>query len=323
MKKKFISAILTACLVMAPMSVNASEMILGDMESEESFDIVEETLNGTEKENAIAFGSESSEGHIFIKAGDVKYIYNVSGTTVYINNRWVDGKYGFEDKPWENNVLYSCLANSKKDMVMFYRYNAKTHRLLLAWVYAKEWRFFDVFPCEEDWAYPGIKYCSDRGYMNGDSEGNFNQNDKLTRGMVATVLYNVAGKPATEYKSTFGDVHNGNWAAIPITWGVNSGIFKGYGDGTFGKDDNVTREQLAVMMYHFAKYSGRSRDNRADIGIYADSNQVSSWAKDAFSWAVANKVLSGAKVDGVLYLNPKAEASRAECATIIKNFMGD
>lgn len=323
MMKKIISAIMTACLVMAPMTVNASEMIPADMESEESFDVCEDVLNSAEKENAIAFGSESCEGHVYIKAGDIKYIYNVSGNTVYINNRLVDGKYAFEDKPWANDTLYSCCANNKKDLVMFYRYNAEAHRLLLRWVYAKEWRFFDVFPCEEDWAYPGIRYCSDRGYMNGDSEGNFNQDGKLTRGMVATVLYNVAGKPATEFKSSFTDVSNGNWAAIPITWGVNSGVFKGYGDGTFGKDDNVTREQLAVMMYHFAKYSGRTRDNRGDLGVYADGDQVSSWAKDAFSWAVGNKVLSGAKIDGVLYLNPKGDASRAECATIIKNFMGD
>jgi len=167
------------------------------------------------------------------------------------------------------------------------------------------------------WIYPAVQYVFNRGIMTGKSTTNFDPVGLLTRAEFATTLYSMEGKPAVEYSNTFKDVPNSTWYTNPVLWAYNNGITSGYGT-TFGVSDNITREQLALMVYKYAAscdYDLAIGDNVLDK--YHDTDKVSSWALTAVQWAVTKGVISGT---GAGYLNPGGYATRAECAAILRTF---
>ena len=174
---------------------------------------------------------------------------------------------------------------------------------------------------KNSWKYEGIKYVYDNQIMKGVGDGTtFAPDDTLTRAMFATVLYRMAGEPAVTYTNKFPDVPAGKWYSNAIIWASKKGIVSGYGDGTFGKDNNITREQMAKMLMEFAKAEGYGTNIRADLSGYPDQSSISRWARDYMSWAVGSGMIGGKTVDGKLSLVPKGEATRAECATILMRF---
>ena len=174
---------------------------------------------------------------------------------------------------------------------------------------------------KNSWMYEGIKYVYDNEIMKGVGDGAaFAPNDSLTRAMFATVLYRMAGEPVVTSANKFPDVVNGKWYTDAVIWANEKGIVSGYGDGTFGPDKNITREQMAKMMMEYAKGQGYGTADRADLGTYPDKAQISSWANEYMSWAVGSGMIGGKNVDGKLSLVPKADASRAECATVLMRF---
>ena len=172
-----------------------------------------------------------------------------------------------------------------------------------------------------DWQYVHAKFVYDKGYMSGkgktdDGKIVFDPNGMITRGEFATVLYNFEGRPQVYYKKNFSDVPDGQWYTMPVTWAYNCGIVSGYG-AKFGVNDKITREQLAQILYAYAKI--RKYSTTADlvaIEKFADAGKVSSWATNAMNWAVTNKIMSGKGTN----LDPLGYATRAECAAMIKNF---
>ncbi|RHO54930.1 S-layer homology domain-containing protein [Ruminococcaceae bacterium AM07-15] len=169
---------------------------------------------------------------------------------------------------------------------------------------------------ESEWFYEAVKYVYDKGMMNGVSDTSFAPYSNLTRGMIAQVLYNLEGKPAVS-GSTYTDVAADQWYNDAVNWAAQKGIVTGYGDGTFGPMDNITREQMAAILYRYAQYKGYDVSAKGDLTAFTDGNTVSDWAKDAMSWAVGTALFNG-KGDGIL--DPTTTATRAEVAKILMTY---
>ena len=171
---------------------------------------------------------------------------------------------------------------------------------------------------ESDWFYAAVKYANENGLMNGTSTTTFAPNATLTRAMLVTILYRYAGEPAVTGQNPFSDVAAGQWYTDAIIWANANGIVEGYGGGLFGTDDNITREQLAVILYRFAQKMGLDVSKSANLSGYTDADSISDWALDAMKWANANGLINGRTTTT---LEPGGTATRAEAATILMRFL--
>ena len=174
--------------------------------------------------------------------------------------------------------------------------------------------FTDV--SDADWFYPAVKYVYDNDMMDGVGSSLFAPASQLTRGMIAQVLYNLE-KATGDFNGSFTDVAADEWYADAVNWAAECGIVNGFGDGTFGPEQNITREQMAQILMNYAKYKGYDVTAKGDVSAFTDAAEISGWAQDAVSWAVAEKLLSG-KGNGIL--DPAGTATRAEVAQIFMNF---
>lgn len=176
--------------------------------------------------------------------------------------------------------------------------------------------FQDVFP--DDWFYGSVYYVYQNNIMSGMTERLFEPSGTMNRAMVAAVLYRIEGSPNVVYKNTFKDVLKNQWYTNAILWAYENGIVSGYGNGIFGVQDRITREQLAAMLYRYEKYQGFNVDEAASLARFKDAKSVSSWAEVSLKWAVAEKLISG-YADG--RLNPQGGAARCECASILQRYL--
>lgn len=174
--------------------------------------------------------------------------------------------------------------------------------------------FIDVAP--KDWFYKNVQYVFGYELMKGTSDRTFEPYASTTRAMIATVIYRMDKSPSVSYKGTFTDVPSGKWFTDGVEWGAENVIVKGYGNGKFGPDDNITREQLAAMLYRYAEFKGYDVSARADFNSFSDAGRVSAYARDAISWAVANSLIVGD--NGAL--RPADNATRAEIAAVFNRF---
>ena len=172
--------------------------------------------------------------------------------------------------------------------------------------------FSDV--SEGDWYYEAVRFVQERGLMNGYSDGRFGPNDTLSRAQLAQILFNKEGRPGVNYLLDFSDVVGEAWYTEAIRWATSQGIVGGYGNGTFGPNDPITREQLAVMLW---RYSGSPAATHKELH-FADTDETSGFALEALRWAVENGILNGYG-DG--QLGPQGQATRAQVAQMLKNFI--
>ena len=182
------------------------------------------------------------------------------------------------------------------------------------------WYIFSPFNDVKNshWFYKNVQYVYENGYMQGISAKTFGPNMTLTREMVATILYSIAGYPEVSFNPSLNDVEAGKWYSLSISWAYQNGITAGYDTGNFGVGDAVTREQLATMLYCFAASCGADTSAEMDLSGYSDKDTISSWAIPALSWSVKNGIISGRTAET---LAPRGFATRAECATMIRNFV--
>lgn len=184
------------------------------------------------------------------------------------------------------------------------------------------WPFSDVEVKEGNWQYESIKFVNDNNIMTGVTEDNFDPDAPLTRGMFATVLYRIAGSPTVKVNNPFKDVYSDKWYTDAVIWAYQNGIVSGYDNGTrFEVNQNITREQIAKMLKVYADRCGYNTQERAQLGGFADANDVSGWATEYMQWAVGCGMISGVKENGEYYLNPKGEAERDECAAMLTRFI--
>lgn len=178
-------------------------------------------------------------------------------------------------------------------------------------------RFPDV--PEGRWDYPYIGKISAVGIMTGMGNGEFNSTGTLARAQFAMTLYRMSGSPDVEYSAKFKDIADGVWYTKAILWASQAGVANGYANGNFGPSDNINREQMATMMYNYAKSEGYDVSAGKDLGSFADGKYVSAYARTAMEWAVANGIISGK--DNGTRLDPQGSANRGECAAILMRFL--
>ena len=177
-------------------------------------------------------------------------------------------------------------------------------------------RFDDV--SKGDWFYKDVEYVYNEGIMDGVSKREFAPNETLTRAMIVKILYRIEGEPAGYRSSDFNDVESGRWYTGAVAWAAEKEIVKGYGNGKFGPNDPVTREQLAAILYRYTQYKGWSTTAASgSLKGFADAASVSSYAVDAMNWAVDEGLLKGANNK----LSPKSNATRAQVAAIIHRYL--
>lgn len=181
---------------------------------------------------------------------------------------------------------------------------------------------FKDMPPADNWAHEGIDFVISQGLFNGMSETTFAPNGKMTRAMLVTVLWRLAGKPI-EGKLIFGDVKEGTWYTDAVKWAAKNDIVNGIKYGVFAPDMLVTREQLATILYRYATYRyGSEPEGSADLSGFADHAKVGSWAKDAVSWANSAGIIQGSRDSaGRLWIYPQNSATRAEVAAMIMRFV--
>ena len=170
----------------------------------------------------------------------------------------------------------------------------------------------------DDWFYDDVAYVYENGLMNGTSETTFSPYISTTRGMIVTILYRMEGKPTVFEACPFTDVKAGAYYERAIVWAAENGIVKGYGNGCFGPDDQITREQMAAILYRYAKNRGLdvSVGENTNILSYDDALDISEYAVPAIQWACGAQIIHGADDR----LTPGAKATRAQVAAILHRF---
>lgn len=181
----------------------------------------------------------------------------------------------------------------------------------------KDISFADVLP--GSWYYDSVRYVYSAGIMTGTSEKTFEPQTKLTRSMFVAMLYRMNGSPAvvTDAVSVFDDVKKG-WYSEAVAWAYENKVVSGTGNGLFSPDMEISREQMAVMMYRCAEYLGGDTSARGNLRAFLDGREISFWAKDAMSWANGLGLITGVDKNT---LAPKNTASRAEAAAVFTRFM--
>ncbi len=166
------------------------------------------------------------------------------------------------------------------------------------------------------WYAEAVDYAVANGLMNGVGQNRFEPNANMTRAMLVTVLWRYAGS-VEEGTVDFTDVERYQWYGMAVAWAAHNGIVGGVGNNKFDPNGNITREQLAVILYRYADNNGFDTSATADLRDFPDGNRVSSYAIDAIRWAVAEGLLNGS--DGKLM--PQGNATRAQVATILMRFI--
>lgn len=171
------------------------------------------------------------------------------------------------------------------------------------------WPYTDSIPTA--WYHDGVHYCIEKSLMIGTAPKEWETNIPLSRAMMAQVLYNKAGRPAVSGEGVFDDVDQ-EWYWPAITWGGRNDVLWGYGDGNYGPQDPITREQLATLLWRFA-----GQPQTSEQLSFSDAAEASDYAKQALSWASQHGVITGYP-DGTF--RPQDNTSRAEAAQMIMRY---
>ena len=175
--------------------------------------------------------------------------------------------------------------------------------------------FTDV--AETDWFHDAVRYVYDNGLMDGVGDGQFAPNATTNRAMVVTILYRLAGEPAVSGDAAFTDVESGLWYSNAVLWAAQNGIVNGISETEFAPSGDLTREQLATVLYRYAESMGYDVSASVDLSGFPDAGDIQSYATQALSWAVAEGLLQGFEDDS---LQPGGTATRAQIATILMRF---
>ena len=171
---------------------------------------------------------------------------------------------------------------------------------------------------QDHWAHKAIAYCYSRGIMAGTGETTFAPDMTTSRGMIVTILYNLEGRPTISGDRPFADVNADAYYADAAKWAEQEGIVSGYGNGFFGPEDMITREQMAMILMNYARYKGYDTQNLNDLDAYADADQIHNWALEAVRWANAEGMICGRSADA---LAPLESSTRGESAAILMQFL--
>ncbi|MCI8397336.1 MAG: leucine-rich repeat protein [Clostridia bacterium] len=168
------------------------------------------------------------------------------------------------------------------------------------------------------WAADAIAFATSRGLFEGIGDSKFAPDTNMSRDMLVTVLHRLEDTPVSNEVMYFPDVNGDAWYAEALQWATANKIISGYGNGTFGPNGNVTREQIAVILYRYANAIGMRTDERGYTNQFKDGDDISAWAHDAMSWAIEAGLFNG---DNQGNLKPTDSVTRAEVVALIKRFV--
>lgn len=180
-------------------------------------------------------------------------------------------------------------------------------------------RFRDVK--RNKWYHECVDFVLEHGLMSGTSPTTFEPDTIMSREMFVTILWRIAGSPIATVTNPFTDVKKSNWSYQAILWAVESGVTKGKTPTTFDRLAPVSREEMAVFLYSFARSKGMDLSASADLSVFPDAKSVSKFARTAMKWAVANRLISGRNTGGKVILDPKSSSTRAMGATVLRAFV--
>ncbi|MCR8907563.1 S-layer homology domain-containing protein [Thermophilibacter sp. ET337] len=169
---------------------------------------------------------------------------------------------------------------------------------------------------QAEWYHDAVDWAVTSGAILGYGDGTFGPGNALTRAEMATILCRLAGEPEADLEGLPSDVPATEWYANGVAWALAEGVFNGNGDGSFDPAGAITREQAACVLYNRAQAAGEDVSARADLSGFADADELSGWAEEAMSWAVAEGVFSG----GAAGLEPGRALTRSEGAAILWNW---
>ena len=170
---------------------------------------------------------------------------------------------------------------------------------------------------ESEWYFEPVMMACDKGLFSGTSDTTFSPYMNTTRGMIVTILHRLEGRPKSNAANVFTDVGADKYYTDAVAWARDNIIVSGYGNGMFGPEDSITREQMAVILMNYAKYKGYDISMKADLSKFADEESISPWAKDAISWANAEGLIQGSGSQ----LMPVDNALRCQVAAILQRFI--
>ena len=187
---------------------------------------------------------------------------------------------------------------------------------------------FRDMPAPDNWAHAGLDYCIYSGYINGLSATTVDPSGTCTRAQLVCILYRIQGEPKVvegyeldKLRAPFDDVPRGQWYTNAILWAKLTRIVNGTSATTFDPSGQITREQLAAILYRYtAKYAPDATGNAASLADYPDAGSVSAYARDAMAWAVGNGLIKGLPHDKTDYLEPGGSTTRAQVATILMRY---
>lgn len=252
------------------------------------------------------------------------------GTLSYKNSTVSDGKtYSLE-----KNDTMTFKAEPDKGYVAAWKFGTETYvgssytvkmgskdaTLYVSFVDKNDYRwgnlpFHDV--TNRDWYYDDVLYAYINGLMDGISMTSFGADQNTTRGQVVTILWRLTGEPRATKRNPFTDVSSSQYYYDAISWAYDAGVVDGFDAYTFKPDQNVTREQLAAILYRYAKYMNLSTSGSAYLAKYRDADKIANWAYDAMAWANYRGLINGTSATRI---DPKGYATRAQIAAILHRF---
>lgn len=171
---------------------------------------------------------------------------------------------------------------------------------------------------ENGWYHTGVDFMVRNGFMNGVADDAFDVDGNLTRAQLVTILYRIAGEPESTATNPFADVADGQWYTNAVIWAAENGIVKGVNTTTFAPNDQITREQIATILFRYAK----AEKAEEKLAGFPDAEKVSDYAADAMAWAVEQGLINGiSESDGKTYLAPQETATRAQIAVILMRYL--
>ena len=170
---------------------------------------------------------------------------------------------------------------------------------------------------KRDWYYDDVVYVYRKGYMDGMSSTRFGGELNTTRGQIVTILWRLTGEPRATKRNPFTDVSSSQYYYDAISWAYDAGVVDGFDARTFKPDQNVTREQLAAILYRYAEYMNLSTSGSAYLAKYRDADKIANWAYDAMAWANYRGLINGTSATRI---DPKGYATRAQIAAILHRF---
>ena len=171
---------------------------------------------------------------------------------------------------------------------------------------------------ENGWYHTGVDFMVRNGFMNGVADDAFDVDGNLTRAQLVTILYRIAGEPESTATNPFADVADGQWYTNAVIWAAENGIVKGVNTTTFAPNDQITREQIATILFRYAK----AEKVEGKLAGFPDAEKISDYAADAMAWAVEQGLINGiSESDGKTYLAPQETATRAQIAVILMRYL--